>query len=152
MCADPGVIRYMPKTMTGEESSRQVGGFISHWEQRGFGLWTVEEKASGAFIGRIGLMVHDDWPEGKHKTEIGWMLDRPYWGRGLATEGALASVAYGFAELGLERIISNTLPMNAASRRVMGKAGLSYRGSTRWRAHDVVWHAAERREWGADGS
>jgi RimJ/RimL family protein N-acetyltransferase len=51
--------------------SRQVGGFISHWEQRGFGLWTVEEKASGAFIGRIGLMVHDDWPEGKHKTEKG---------------------------------------------------------------------------------
>ena len=49
-CADPGVMRYMPKTMTGEESSRQVGGFISHWEQRGFGLWAVEEKASGAFV------------------------------------------------------------------------------------------------------
>ena len=75
----------------------------------GFGLWAVEEKASGAFIGRIGLMVHDDWPEGEHKTEVGWMLDRPYWGRGLATEGALASVGYGFEELGLERIISITL-------------------------------------------
>jgi hypothetical protein len=137
MCAEPDVMRYMAKTMSREESSQQLSGFISHWEQRGFGLWAVEEKASGAFIGRIGLMVHDDWPEGKHKTEAGWMLDRPYWGRGLATEGALASVGYGFEELGLERIISITLPENAASRRVMGKAGLTYRegpagGTTTW--------------------
>ena len=152
MCADSDVMRYMPKTMTREESSQQVRGFISHWEERGFGLWAVEEKASGAFIGRIGLMVHDDWPEGEHNTEVGWMLDRPYWGRGLATEGALASIGYGFEELGLERIISITLPENAASRRVMGKAGLTYRGSTRWKDHDVVWYAADRREWGAGGS
>jgi len=147
MCADPGVMRYMPKTMTGEESSRQLGGFISHWEQRGFGLWAVEEKGSGAFIGRIGLMVHEDWSEGEHKTEVGWMLARPFWWRGLATEGALASVGYGFEELGLERIISITLPGNTASRRVMGKVGLTYRGSTCWRDHNVVWYAADRREW-----
>jgi ribosomal-protein-alanine N-acetyltransferase len=80
------------------------------------------------------------------------MLERPYWGRGLATEGALASVDYGFEELGLERIISITLPENAASRRVMGKVGLTYRGSTCWRDHDVVWYAADRREWGTGGS
>jgi RimJ/RimL family protein N-acetyltransferase len=152
MCADSDVMRYMPKTMTREESSQQVSQFISHWQERGFGLWAVEEKASGAFIGRIGLMVHDDWPEGEHKTEVGWILDRPYWGRGLATEGALASVGYGFEELGLERIISITLPENAVSRRVMGKAGLTYRGSTCWRNHDVVWYAADRGEWGAGGS
>ena len=151
MCADSYVMRYMPKTMSREESSQQLSRFVSHWHERGFGLWAVEEKASGAFIGRIGLMVHDDWPEGEHKTEVGWMLDRHYWGRGLATEGALASVGYGFEELGLERIISITLPENAASRRVMGKAGLTYRGRTRWRGNGVVWYAAERREWGAGG-
>jgi RimJ/RimL family protein N-acetyltransferase len=152
MCADSDVMRYMPKTMSREESSQQLSGFINHWQKRGFGLWAVEEKASGAFIGRIGLMVHDDWPEGAHKTEVGWMLERHYWGRGLATEGALASVSYGFEELGLERIISITLPENAASRRVMGKVGLTYRGSTCWRDHDVVWYAADRREWGTGGS
>jgi RimJ/RimL family protein N-acetyltransferase len=80
MCADSDVMRYMPQTITREESSQQVSGFISHLQERGFGLWAVEEKASGAFIGRIGLMVHDDWPEGEHKTEVGWMLDRPYLG------------------------------------------------------------------------
>jgi RimJ/RimL family protein N-acetyltransferase len=151
MCADPDVMRYMPKTMSREESSQQLSGFLSHWEERGFGLWAVEEKASGAFIGRIVLMVHDDWPEGEHKTEVGWMLDRHYWWRGLATEGALASVGYGFEELGLERIISITLPENAASRRVMEKVGLTYRGSTCWRDHVVVWYAADRRKWGTGG-
>ncbi len=75
----------------------------------------------------------------------------PLLGRGLATEGALASVGYGFEELGLERIISITLPENAASRRVMGKAGLTYRGRTRWRDHDVVWYAADRQEWAQAG-
>jgi [ribosomal protein S5]-alanine N-acetyltransferase len=64
----------------------------------------------------------------------------------------LASVGYGFEELGLERIISITLPENAASRRVMGKVGLTYRGSTCWRDHDVVWYAADRREWDTGGS
>src|SRR5215216_5496985 len=65
MCADSDVMRYMPKTMSREESSQQLSQFIRHWQERGFGLWAVEEKGTGAFIGRIGLTVHDDWPERK---------------------------------------------------------------------------------------
>jgi RimJ/RimL family protein N-acetyltransferase len=145
MCADPKVMRYLPATMSREESAEQIAGFVCHWEERGFGLWAVEEKASGEFIGFIGLMRHEDWHEGEHKTEVGWRLGRAYWGRGLATEGARASVRYGFEGLGLERIISITLPGNAASRRVMEKAGLTYRGETRWKGHDVIWYAIDRR-------
>ena len=147
MCADPEVMRYMPATMSREQSAEQLAGFVSHWEERGFGLWAVEERASGDFIGRIGLMRHEDWPEGEHNTEVGWLLDRSYWGRGLATEGALASLRYGFEELGLERIISITLPANAASRRVMEKAGLTFQGETRWSDHDVIWYAVDRQVW-----
>ena len=69
-------------------------------------MWAVKHEASGAFIGFIGLLHQNDWPEGAHKIEVGWRLDRAYWGRRLATEGALASVLYGFEKLGLERIIS----------------------------------------------
>ena len=93
----------------------------------------MEEKISGAFIGRIGLLYHEDWPEGEHKTEVGWLLDRAYWGQGLATEGARASLNYGFERQGLERIISIALPENSASRRVMEKCGLTLRGGTRWK-------------------
>jgi len=147
ICADPEVMRYLPATLSRGESAEQMAGFVRHWGERGFGLWAVEERASGEFIGFVGLMYHDDWPEGEHETEVGWRLSRPYWGRGLATEGALASVRYGFEELGLERIISVTLPENAASRRVMEKAGLALRGETRWKGHAVVWYAIDRDGW-----
>ena len=149
ICADPEVMRYLPATMSREESAAQMAGFIRHWKERGFGLWAVEERAPGEFIGFVGLMHHEDWPEGDHKTELEWRLGRPYWGQGMATEGALASVRHGFEVLGLQRIISITLPENAASRRVMEKAGLDYRGETRWRGHDVIWYAIDRDGWRA---
>jgi RimJ/RimL family protein N-acetyltransferase len=152
ICADPEVMRYMSGTMTRDQAAQQLERWIRHWEERGFGLWAVEEKATRVFIGRIGLLYHDDWPEDEHKTEVGWLLDRSYWGRGLATEGALASLRYGFEDLGLERIISITKPANLASRRVMEKVGLTYRGETRWRDIDVVWYAVERREYDAGAS
>jgi RimJ/RimL family protein N-acetyltransferase len=121
--------------------------FVRHWEERGFGLWTVKHEASGAFIGFIGLLHQNDWPEGAHKIGVWWRLDRAYRGRGLATEGALASVLYGFEKLGLERIISIIHPANLASRRVAEKAGLTYQDKTRWRERDVVWYAIDRDTW-----
>src|SRR5215210_3304085 len=101
ICADPEVMRYLSGPMTREQSEQQISEFVRHWEERGFGLWAVEEKLSSAFIGFIGLLYHEDWLEGEHRTEVGWRLDCPLWGRGLATEGAMASLRYGFEELGL---------------------------------------------------
>lgn len=81
ICAHPEVMRYMGRgVMTREQTAERVWRYVRHWEEHGFGLWAVEEKASGGFIGRIGLMYHDDWPEGKHKTEVGWLLDSSVWG------------------------------------------------------------------------
>ncbi len=102
------------------------------------------------FVGFVGLQCSEDWPEGEYKTKVGWRLDRSYWGRGLAPEGALASIRYGFEELGLERIASITLPENTASRRVMEKSGLPLRCKVRWRGFDVVWYDIGRREWETD--
>jgi RimJ/RimL family protein N-acetyltransferase len=146
LCADPEVMRYIGEgaTLTRDESEEQVSRFVRHWDERGFGLWAVEYRASGEFVGFVGLAYQDEWTEGEHKTEVGWRLDRALWGRGLATEGAVASVRYGFEEIGLERIISIIQPTNAASRRVAEKAGLTARGETRWRGDDVVWYAIDR--------
>lgn len=130
MCADPEVMRYLSGTMTHEQCQAQIARFERGWKERGFGLWAAEDKATGTFIGFVGLLYSDDWPEGDYKTEVSWRLDRSFWGRGLATEGALASICYGFEELGLERIISITVPENVASRRDLEKAGLTYRGET----------------------
>ena len=102
-------------------------------------------KGYGELIGRIGQLHHADWPE-DHKGKVAWLLDRSRWGRGLATEGALASLRYGFEEAGLERVISIALPQNLASRRVMEKAGLTLRGERRWKDMDLVWYAIDRRD------
>ena len=147
MCSDPEVMRYLPGVLDREGSEEQISGFVRHWEERGFGLWAVEHRATGTLIGFVGLLRQENWPEGEHKTEVGWRLDRSFWGRGLATEGARASLRYGFEDLGLDGIISITLPENAASRRVMEKAGLTFRGETRWRGYGVVWYAIDREKW-----
>jgi RimJ/RimL family protein N-acetyltransferase len=136
-------------SLTREQSKEQVSRFVRHWDERGFGLWAVEYRASGTFVGFVGLAYQGEWTEGEHKTEVGWRLDRACWGKGLATEGAVASVCHGFEEIGLERIISFIRPANLASRRVAEKARLTLRGETRWRGNDVVWYAIDRHEWEA---
>jgi RimJ/RimL family protein N-acetyltransferase len=150
ICADPEVMRYLSGPMTPKQSEEQLSQFVGHWEERGFGLWAVEEKSSGAFLGFVGLLYQEQWPEGRHKTEVGWRLDRSFWGRGLATEGARASLRYGFEELTLARIISIIHPKNIASRRVAQKLGMTSRGETNFKGNDVIWYAIERREWNAD--
>ena len=103
------------------------------------GPWSTGLPAR-AFVGFVGLLHVENWPEGG-ATEVGWRLERSFWGRGLAIEGELT---LRFEVLDLERIISITLPQNAASRRVMEKAGMTLRGETRRRGHEVVWYAVER--------
>jgi RimJ/RimL family protein N-acetyltransferase len=146
ICADAEVMRYIGggAALTREQSEAQISDFVRHWEEHGFGLWAIEHKASGAFVGFVGLSHQDGWTESEHKREVGWRLDPAYWGRGFATEGAVASVRYGFEVLGLERIISIIQPENKASRRVAEKAGLSLQGETRWRGNGVVWYAVDR--------
>jgi RimJ/RimL family protein N-acetyltransferase len=58
-----------------EESEAQVGKFVRHWQERGFGLWAMEEKTTGNFIGFVGLLHNEEWSKGEHKTEVGWRLD-----------------------------------------------------------------------------
>ena len=151
LCADPEVMRFIGNgsTLNREQSGEQASRFVGHWDERGFGLWALEEKEGGAFVGFAGLARQEDWPEGEHKTEVGWRLDRAFWGRGLATEAAKAGVGYGLETLGLERIISIIQPGNTASRRVAEKAGLTPRGETRWRGTPVVWYAIDRGRWEA---
>jgi RimJ/RimL family protein N-acetyltransferase len=139
------VTRYVTDPLSRQESEEQVSRFVRRWEERGFGLWAVEHRASGAYIGFVGLLHQHEWPIGEHKTEVGWRIERAFRGNGLATEGAQASVRYGFEELGLERIISIINPQNLLSRRVAKKAELTLRGEVRFRGYDAIWYAIDPR-------
>jgi RimJ/RimL family protein N-acetyltransferase len=115
-------MRHMHRlAFTRAEMEADLERYERHWQEHGFGLWAAEEKESGALIGRVGLAYHRVWPK---NPEVGWLIDTPWQGRGLATEAGDACLRYGFDELGFERIVSICTADNEASRRVMEKLGL----------------------------
>ena len=130
------------------EARRELRTMTRHWQRHGFGLWAVEEKASGALLGSVGLTVLDDWSQDPSSIELGWLLSRPSWGRGLGREAGLACLAYGFDDLQLPRIVSVTLVQNSRSERLIQGLGFSFMGRTRWKRNDVVWYAMDRSTWG----
>ena len=91
ICADAEAMQYIGSgaPLTREQSEAQISRFVRHWDEHGFGLWAVEHRTSGAFVGFVGFVHQDEWIEGEHKTEVGWRLDPAYWGRGFGTEGAV---------------------------------------------------------------
>lgn len=121
MMADPDVTRHLGdgRPLPRAEAWRQLAMVIGHWALRGFGLWAVEERATGAFLGRIGCYEPEGWPA----LEIGYALARPAWGRGYAREGAAAALAYARDVLGRAEIVSFIRPANASSIRVAEALG-----------------------------
>jgi RimJ/RimL family protein N-acetyltransferase len=107
---------------------------VGHWQLRGYGMWAVEERQSGEFIGRIGCWNPEGWPG----LEIGWTLRREFWGHGFATEGARAAIRYAFSELHQDRIISLIRPDNLNSIRVAGRVGEQLDGEAEVMGHRTL--------------
>jgi RimJ/RimL family protein N-acetyltransferase len=119
--ADPEVVRYLDNgaPISREDCWRGMALFIGHWHLRGYGWWAVEDRATGDFLGRIGLYNPEGWPG----IEVGWLLRRDAWGAGFATEGAVAAVNFAFDVVGAAHVISLIDPRNARSIRVAEKLG-----------------------------
>ena len=126
MNADARVMEHFPALLSREESDARVDSIQRHLEERGFAQWAVEIPGVTPFAGFIGLSVPRFEAAFTPCVEVGWRLAAEYWGRGYATEGARAALAFGFEELGLEEILSWTVPDNERSRRVMEKIGMTH--------------------------
>ena len=127
LCADPEVARYLGRgVFLRDQAWRHLAFLVGHWQFRGYGMWAVEERESGAFAGTIGFCNPDGWPG----FEIAWTLARRFWGRGYATEGARAALDYAFTVLGQEHVISLIHPENEPSIRVAERLGESLEGRT----------------------
>lgn len=127
--ADPVVMKFYPSVWTYAQTKQQIRT-IATYEQLGFGLWATIYKANNKFIGRCGLVPQ--LVDGQQEIEIGYLLAKEYWGKGLATEAACASRDYGF-EIGCDRLISLIDPGNIASQKVALKTGLTYeKDATMW--------------------
>ncbi len=123
--SDPRVMEYFPRQLSAEESGRMSEQIEAHFKQHGFGLYAAELRENQAFIGFIGLAVPRFSAPFMPCVEIGWRLSAAHWGRGLATEGARAVVRHAFDVLGLDELVSFTVPANVRSRRVMEKLGMT---------------------------
>jgi ribosomal-protein-alanine N-acetyltransferase len=127
LMGDPRVARTL-SPHEGPRSEAQVREIVARqagaWERDGFGVWLLLDKANGQVLGHGGLQYTS--ATGVVEVEIGWALIPERWGEGLATELAQASIRVAFEDLGLDDVIAYTLVSNAASRRVMEKAGLEY--------------------------
>lgn len=122
---------------------------VESFEEHGFGLWAVTKKGSEALIGFCRC-----WPSGEDDrgAELLYGLRTPCWGGALTTEAARAVVRYGIEEAGLDRIVAGADTQNAASLRVMEKAGLYPDGRDLRNGHDLTYYSLSREDFRGDPS
>jgi ribosomal-protein-alanine N-acetyltransferase len=145
MHTDPMVMATLGGLRTRDELDAMHGRLFAGWERDGFGWWVARHRPVGRFVGRGGLRRVQIG--GHDEVEIGYGLAAAFWGRGLATELAAASVLVGFDVLDLPDLVSFTLPANARSRRVMEKVGFRYERDFEHAGLSHVLYRLRREEW-----
>jgi ribosomal-protein-alanine N-acetyltransferase len=135
--SDPEVIQYLGvgKPLSHEDSERSVQRMVRSWEVDGFGQVAVERKDDGTFVGRCGFLVWDAATltttteaeaTGPTELEVGYALEQQHWGRGYATEAALAVRDHAFGPMGRKRLIAFIRHDNVRSQRVAEKLGMRH--------------------------
>ena len=124
MLADPESTRFVGSGMPLNRMNawRSMAMLLGHWQMRGFGMWAVERIEDDVFVGRVGLMYPEGWPD----VELGWMLRPEYRGMGYATEAGRACLDFAWSQLDLKRVISLVRDGNDASDRVAKRLGGEY--------------------------
>ena len=122
--ADSEVMRYFPSTLNSEESTALLQRIIEHQRINGYSLFALHLKESDAFVGWCGLMKVHFSAHFTPAVEVGWRLNKIFWGKGLAPEAAKSVLRFGFLDLGLSEIVSFTAELNQPSIRVMQKIWL----------------------------
>ncbi len=122
--ADPVVMEHYPAPLTPEQSDLLLDRINASFDEHGFGVWALELPGHVPLLGYTGLAV-PKWEN--HLTpcvEVGWRLGREHWGRGYASEAALAALDAAFNRFGLDEVLSFTSLPNERSARVMQRIGM----------------------------
>jgi len=133
--SDFEVTRFTTRTqLTRMDAWKHLAMIVGHWHLRGFGMWGVEELATGRLVGRVGFHQPDGWPD----FELGWTIGREFWGKGYATEAARGALKYGFSEMGRDHVISLIDPQNIRSVSVALKLGETIEGNFELDGHRLI--------------
>jgi RimJ/RimL family protein N-acetyltransferase len=125
--ADEPSTRYLGGVQAESQAWRGFMSVAGAWAMSGYSMFSVIEKESGRWVGRLGPWQPAGWPG----TEVGWGVIRDCWGRGYATEGAAAAIDWAFDTLGWTEVIHCIDPDNVASQNVAKRLGSALRGRGR---------------------
>jgi ribosomal-protein-alanine N-acetyltransferase len=147
---DPEVMRFIGegRPISAQETAINLDSILNAFRRRGFGRWAVIHKESGRLIGYCGFAASVP----SAGVELAYMLARPFWGMGLATEGARACLRYGFEKLVLPSICAIARPSNLRSRRVMESLGMKFLCEEIYMSYDCVHYVIDRSEFVPDDS
>lgn len=143
--SDPEAMATLGGVRSEKETMAYVEAQVYHWETHGFGYWIVFDRTSRDFVGRGGFRRFE--VEGERHVEVGYGLIPSCWGRGLATELAVAAVTAAFRDVELEALVALALPTNLASRRVLAKSGFREVGTAVYKDLGHIRFEQRRSEW-----
>ncbi len=138
--SDPVVTRYTSgRPLTREEVWARLLRYIGHWTLLGYGFWVVEEKATGNFVGEVGVAEFErDMESPLDRPEAGWVLAGDAHGKGYATEAVLAAIAWGKTRFESPHLMCLIHPENLASIRIAGKCGFHELRRSNYKDHPVI--------------
>ncbi|RYF57689.1 MAG: N-acetyltransferase [Comamonadaceae bacterium] len=125
MSADPQVMAHLMPLSSPGATDAWIDRQLAHLQNEGMCFWAIELKPTGEFIGAAGLLRVSYEAHFTPAVEVGWRIDRRFWGRGYAPEAAARAIRFGFEHKGVQEIVANTVPANMNSRRVMEKLGMT---------------------------
>ncbi|WP_037328905.1 GNAT family N-acetyltransferase [Sediminibacillus sp. JSM 1682029] len=129
--SDPVAMRYYPSMKNDEEANFWINWTLDNYRKFDVGLWVVEDLATKEFLGMCGLVPQK--VDGAVQMEIGYLFVRKHWGKGYATEAAMACKEFGFDHLKCEKLISLIDPDNHPSIKVARRIGMEYiKNITKW--------------------
>jgi RimJ/RimL family protein N-acetyltransferase len=149
MLADPATARFI--TSDGKAVTdafvgwRNAAIMAGHWALHGFGMFVVEEKQTGRYVGRVGPWFPAGWPG----LEVGWAITTGFRGKGYAVEAATASIDWVFARFEIDRIVHTIRPENLASQNVARRLGATIEGEVELFGHVTDLWVTRREAWTA---
>lgn len=140
--SDPEAMRYYPSTKNDNETREWINWTLNNYAKYGVGLWIVEDKATGDFLGQCGIVPQE--VDGETKMEIGYLFVRRAWGKGYATEAAMACKKYGFDHLNQSEMISLVDVHNIPSSKVAERIGMSVKKQiNKWEKEILVYSVSK---------
>ena len=146
MLANPEVMRFYPKCYSREEAQVWIERQLRRYARHGHGLWLVLEKATGRPVGQVGLLLQRI--DGVEEKEVAYLIHRPFWHQGFATEAAAACRDYAFTVFDRSRVIALIRPENAPSQAVAARIGMTPNpGTVQHSGLDHTVYSISRADW-----